>query len=119
MRYYKGAHERIIEASRRAPENQCLFLVPDVNNKFDKDAVMLHDGISKLGHIAATECGPVRRFLEKEALARGQDAVLVVHVPPIKSDNFSWSTSFNVKVVGIVYERIARKFAQSIVPKEI
>ena len=118
MKYYTGAHERIIEASRRAPENQCLFLVPDVNNKFDKDAVMLHDGVQKLGHIAAEECAAVRRFLEKEALSRGQDAVLVAYVPPIKSDSFQWSTSFNVKVVGIVYERIARKFAPTIVRKE-
>jgi hypothetical protein len=118
MKYYKGAHDRIIEASRRAPEDQCLFLVPDVNNKFDKDAVMLHDGVAKLGHIAAGECAEVKRFLEKERLTRGQDAVLVVHVPPIKSDSFNWSTSFNVKVVGIVYERIARKFAQSILKKE-
>lgn len=118
MKYYTNAHERIIEASRREPKDQCLFLVPDVNNKFDKDAVMLHDGVQKLGHVAAAECGAVRRYLEKEALARGQDAVLVVYVPPIKSDNFQWSTSFNVKAVGIVYERIARKFAPTIVKKE-
>ncbi len=114
MKYYKGAHDRIIEASRRAPENQCLFLVPDVNSAYDKNAVMLHDGVQKLGHIAATECVEVRKFLDKESLARGQDAVLVVHVPPIKNDSFNWSTSFNVKVVGIVYERIARKYAQLI-----
>ena len=118
MRHYTNAHDRIIEASRRAPENQCLFLVPDVNNKFDKSAVMLHDGVQKLGHIAATECIEVKKFLEKESLERGQDAVLVVYVPPIKSDNFNWSTSFNVKVVGIVYERAARKYAQSILKKE-
>lgn len=114
MKYYKGAHGRIIEASRRAPEDQCLFLVSDVHNQFDKNAVMLHDGVQKLGHIAAEECGAIRKLLEKESLDRGQDAVLVVHVPPIKSDSFNWDTSFNVKVVGIVYERIARKFAQSI-----
>lgn len=118
MRHYKDAHERIIEASRRPPEEQCLFLVPDVGNKFDKNAVMLHDGVRRLGHIAANECAEVKRLLDKEALERGQDAVLVVNIPPIKTDNFIWSTSFNVKVVGIVYERIARKFAPTIVKKE-
>lgn len=119
MKYYKGAHDRIIEASRRAPKDQCLFLVPDVNNKFDQDAVMLHDGVHKLGHIAAHECAAVRKFLDKEALDQGQDAVLVVTVPPITNDSFNWSTSFNVKVVGIVYERIARKFAPTIVNKGV
>lgn len=114
MKYYPGAHEAIIKASRRDAADQCLFLVADVSNKYDKDAVMLHNGVQKLGHIAANECGAVRRFLEKESLDRGQDAVLVVHVSPNLSDNFAWSTSFNVKVVGIVYERFARKFAATI-----
>jgi hypothetical protein len=114
MKYYPSAHDRIIESSRRAPEDQCLFLVPDVGNKFDANAVMLHDGVQKLGHVAAGECAAVKKFLDAESLEQGQDVVLVVHVPPIKSDNFNWSTSFNVKVVGMVYERVARKYAQSI-----
>lgn len=118
MKYYNGAYERIIEASRRAPEDQCLFLVHDVGNKFDKDAIMLHDGVSKLGHIAASECGAVRAFLSKEGQLRGQDVVLVAYVPTIKNDSFSWSTSFSVKAVGLINERVARKFAATISKKE-
>lgn len=117
MKYYKNAFDRIIEASQRAPEDQCLFLVADVNNKFDKNAVMLHNGVQKLGHISASECGVVKRFLSDEALERGQDVVLVVSMLPA-NDTFHWNSSFTVKVVGLVNERVARKYAATISKKE-
>lgn len=114
MKYYTDAHDRIIEASNREASDQCLFLVADVHNQYDKAAVMLHNGVQKLGHVAASECDAVRRYLTRESEAHGQDVVLVVHVPAIKDDSFLWDTSFKVKAVGVVHERVARKFAASI-----
>jgi hypothetical protein len=82
-----------------------------VNNKFDKDAVMLHNGLNKLGYVAANQAPEVRKYLNEEAVTRGQDAVLVVSIGLIETDLGTWSSSFTVKAVGIVYERIARKYA--------
>ena len=114
MRYYKSSFRRIAAASKREAAEQALFLVSDIGNKFDKNAVMLHDGTNKLGHVAATEAAQIRRILDQETTNEGQDQVIVVYLPEIKNDgNFEWSTSFNVTATGIVYERLARKFGQS------
>lgn len=90
-----------------------MFLVPDVGNRFDKNAVMLHDGRAKLGYVAAKEVLEVKRVLDELSSTVGQDQVLVIEIQPIANErDFSWSSSFNVKVIGAVYERIARKCAQ-------
>lgn len=111
MRHHSGSFDLISSASRRPLTDQCLFLVPDVHNKFDKNAVMLHNGSNKLAYVAAQEAIEVRKVLQEEADARGHDVVLVVTTTPIKEDGaFKWATSFNVKVIGVVYERVARKY---------
>lgn len=114
MRHHQGSFERIIEASKRKrPLHQGLFLVHDVNNRFDVNAVMLHDGVRKLGYVQAAQAATVRALLKAEGERAGQDVVIVVSMPP-QSDSAAWSTSFNVKGVGMVYERIARKYGQSL-----
>jgi hypothetical protein len=117
MKHYEcnKAFDRIIEASAFEPEDQLLFLVPDVHNKHDENAVMLHDGVRKLGHVAAREAYEIRKYLEKEAVEQSQDQVIVVSIRPINDPGaFKWSTSVNVTGIGIVYERIARKYAQAV-----
>jgi hypothetical protein len=117
MKYYERnqAFDRIVEASTRRTVDQLLFLVQDVNNPFDKDAVMLHDGVKKLGHVAAPEASAIKKFLDEIGIERNQNHVIVVSMQPIASkDAFKWSTSFNVQGIGMIYERIARKYAQTI-----
>lgn len=117
MKYYEGnqAFDRITESSQRPVEDQLLFLVQDVHNKFDKNAVMLHDGSRKLGHVVQAEAIAIRALLDRVGSERGQDQVIIVTLPKIlNKDAFKWSSSFNVKGIGMVYERIARKHAQNI-----
>lgn len=114
MKYYDNAYDRIIEASLRAPADQCLFLVPDIYNTHDSNAIMLHDGRRKLGHVARGEAAFIKRFLEKEAAAEGNDQVLVVSVSSILDKSFMWTSSFTVRIAGIVHERIARKHARKL-----
>lgn len=115
MRHHKDSFDKIIAASKRPVKDQCLFLVPDVGNKFDSNAVMLHDGKVKLGYVAAGEAAKVKAILTQLAAEHGQDQVIVVTVPRVKNEgDFSWSTSINVKAVGYVYERVARKHAQGV-----
>jgi hypothetical protein len=113
MRHHANSFDKIIAASSRPVHEQLLFLVPDVNNRFDKNAVMLHDGQNKLGYVAAREVPQVKEIIDELSKQAGQDQVLVVEVQPvINPRDFSWSSSFNARVVGAVYERIARKCAQ-------
>lgn len=113
MRHHSGSFDKIIAASARPVQDQRLFLVRDVNNKFDENAVMLHDGKGKLGYVCAAEALKVRRIIDELTKAGGQDHVLVVkHAPVRRPGDFSWCTSTSVTAVGHVYERIARKFAQ-------
>lgn len=113
MRHHTGSFDKIIAASKRPVHDQRLFLVPDINNPFDKNAVMLHDGKVKLGYVAATEAAKVKAIIDDLSKAGGQDHVIVVKHAPVKREgDFSWSTSISVTAVGHVYERIARKLAQ-------
>lgn len=113
MRHHRGSFDAIIAASKRPERDQRLFLVPDLGNKFDENAVMLHNGKVKLGYVAAGEAVKVKQVLTDLTKERGQDQVIVVTLPPVKREgDFSWSSSITVKGVGFVYERIARKHAQ-------
>lgn len=115
MRHHAGSFDALIAASKRAARDQVLFLVADINNKFDQNAVMLHNGKVKLGYVAAAEAAKVKKILLDLTKERGQDQVIVVTLPPVKNEgDFSWSSSVTVKGVGFVYERIARKHAQGV-----
>jgi hypothetical protein len=113
MKHYKDFFDKIIEISMRDRPDQGLFLVADIYNKFDTNAVMLHNGVSKLGSVNAQAAPAIRKIIDDETAKRGQDVVLVVSVPPLPASTH-WSSSLTVAVVGVVYERIARKFAQTI-----
>lgn len=111
MRHYPESFERIIDASKRADCDQRLFLVHDVGNKFDNNAIMLHDGQRKLGYVAAAEAPKIRKILDQLAQQNdGQDQVLVVkHFKISNEATFCWKSSISVTAIGYVHERIARK----------
>ena len=100
-------------ASKRPVKDQRLFLVRDVNIKFDENAVMLHNGHRKIGYVTAKDAPKIRKIIDNLTEMMGQDQVIVVkHTSKIISDSFNWSSSIVVKGVGHVYERYARKVAQ-------
>lgn len=113
MKYHTGSFDEIIAASKRKPKDQRLFLVRDVHNKFDENAVMLHNGQKKLGYVSAVEAKAIRKILDELTVQEGLDQVLVVKMSAVRNEgDFSWVSSFTVFPIGHVYERIARKFAQ-------
>jgi hypothetical protein len=109
MRYYEGSHEYLKDASTRLGCWQRLFLVRDVGNKYDKNAVALHNGATRLGHVARDQAVEVAKALDEMAKELGGDAVIVVQTFGT-IDN--WATSVRVKPIAYCVERPARKFAR-------
>lgn len=101
--------ERLRAASRRPAEEQLLFLVADVRNKLNSDAVMLHDGVKKLGNVVASQAPAIRKLLDDAAVEHGQDQVIVMYLGDL-GDQHNWS-SLTLQGIGMIYERIARKYA--------
>lgn len=110
MRYYDGSHEYIQDASGRLGCWQRLFLVRDVGNKYDANAVALHNGATRLGHVSRDQAGEVTKVLNAMAAELGSDAVIVVQTVGT-IDN--WATAVRVKPIAYTPERPARKFARS------
>lgn len=100
---------RLRAASHRPAEDQLLFLVADVHNKFDKNAVMLHDGVKKLGNVVAAQAPAIRKLLDDAAIEHGQDQVIVMYLGELGNQP-NWS-SLTLQGIGMVYERVARKHA--------
>jgi hypothetical protein len=116
MRFH-GDAIRLIDKikSESSSLRQCLYLVPEVGNQYDKNAVMLHDGKRKLGYVSREFASTIRPVLEQwkrqnEDNQTGDDVVVCTLV------NSGWnsheSTTF---VTGIfrVNERVARKFSDT------
>lgn len=110
MRYYDGSHEYIEEATERLGCWQRLFLVRDVDNRHDKNAVMLHSGGQRLGYVVRDQTETVARALDDLRAQTGIDVVLVVQVVGKVSN---WTTAIKVKPIAYSPERPARKFARS------
>lgn len=112
MRHHTDSGEFIYDASLLEPSEQRLFLVRDVNNQFDSNAVMLHNGARKLGYVSAQQAPKIRKVIDELSLIEGKDQVLVLNLAKQESPSATiWATSLDMKVVGYVYERIARKLA--------
>lgn len=109
MRYYDGSHEYLKDASSRQGCWQRLFLVRDVGNPYDKNAVALHNGAIRLGHVVRGQAATVAKVLDEMAKELGGDAVIVVQTM-CAIDN--WATLVRVKPIAYSPERPARKFAR-------
>lgn len=95
-----------------------MFIVPEVGNSKDVNAIMLSNGKQKLASIAASEAPALKALFEAWRSARGYDEVIVVDFvsqPMVnttwEADNFKRLGSFKVKGTHRVHERLARKFA--------
>jgi hypothetical protein len=118
----KPAFQHLVDISKWEPRLQRLYLVADVNNRFDRDAVMLHDGVNKLGRVVAKQAPAIREFLDAASLDRGQDQVIVCELgeliaPDGVDPDSVWASSVCVAGRGLVYERIARKNASVKTPE--
>ena len=114
MRFYKGAHEELLATSRKDVEEQLLFLVPEVDNNYDINAVMLHNGKQKLGSVTATEAPKLKHMLQQWREENGgKDDVVVCRMWRVDHnlDYFKLAGSITVRGVHRVNERLARKFS--------
>lgn len=110
MRFYEGAHEYLFKALKLRSYQQCVYLVPEVDNKYDSNAVMLHNGKQKLGSVSATEAPAIKRLLE----SYGKNNVLICSYATgwdMNFESFKRLGSISVWSTEIVNERLARKFA--------
>jgi len=123
MRFYPGAFEYLKEASRRRDVfDQHLYLVADVTNKHDCNAVMLHNGKQKLGSVNALQATALRKVFAKwraEPDSPG-DEVIVCRVDRIDytAEDFKFVGSIVVHGKHRVSERLARKYADKFRPKD-
>lgn len=84
----------------------CLYLVPDPNNKHDKNAIMLHDGKKLRGYVQASEAPHIAEML------KGTDDVYCVYISQIGNLGYSHGEPTYLRVTAFckVDERLARKF---------
>lgn len=108
MRFYPGAFDRLIAASKKPTDMQSLFLVQEFDNEHDAHAVMLHDGKMKLASVSASDAPAIRRLLDNT-----NDVVVcsMSYVPKSQTSDFKYTGSIKVRGLGRVNERLARKFA--------
>jgi hypothetical protein len=117
MRFYAGAHDIIHKASKEKDVfDQCLYLVAEKDNKYDTNAVMLHNGKMKLGSVEKNDAAKVKRLLAKWLDENGgdrNDDVVVVRCSYIGTDPSTFAFAGSVQVRGMyrVNERLARKFS--------
>ncbi len=110
MRFYDGAADYLRQAAKRSDLEQRVFLLRDVGNPHDDNAVMAHNGKHKLGHVSRHEAKKVCEVLDELKRGAGSDQVLLLSIPPSEvTGNYA---SIQGKVIGFCPERPARKYAQ-------
>lgn len=106
MRFYEESYDRLIAQSKNAAISQRLFLVQEVNNEHDQNAIMLHDGERKIASVTADQARAIKKIL------LNTNDVIVCNIGYISSKaEFKKMLSYTVKGMYIVNERLARKFA--------
>ena len=110
MRFYQGAHDYLL-AQRWVSEyeDKRLFLVPEVNNRYDTNAIMLHNGKQKLGSVSAEDAARLRPLFDAN-----KDQVLVCNMDSFSGyDKSQFSRLASIKVYPKQWadERPARKYA--------
>jgi hypothetical protein len=117
MRFYTGSHEYLHKASStRDIFDQFLYLVPEVNNQYDVNTIMLHNGKQKLGSVEAHSAAPIRQLMEKWKNEGGSGEDVVVCSMDSFYDSglqeFKHRGSLKVRGMYRVNERLARKFSK-------
>lgn len=117
MRFYSGAHEYLHKVGLNHSDrfDQCLYLVPEMGNPYDANAVMLHNGKQKLGSVEATAAHKIRQILNKWKTENGSlgEDVIVVRMQQHNDSLQYYKQRGNISVRSMhrVNERLARKFS--------
>lgn len=115
MRFYTGAHKALWEASKKSATGmqQHLYLVAEVDNNHDINAVMLHNGKQKLGSVTSIQAAAIKQLLQGMRDKAGNDQVVVCFVDRIYEsvEDFAYRGSITIHGKYSVNERLARKFA--------
>lgn len=119
MRFYDGAYDSLIKSAKLPTGSErFMFIVPEVGNAKDVNAVMLSNGKRKVASIAAEEAAVLRKLFEGWREETGYDEVIVVDFarqPRVNTtfevEHFKRLGSIKVKGLYRVHERLARKFA--------
>lgn len=118
MRFYDGSYDTLVKA-HKSPKKLPLFLLPQVGNPHDKNAIMLSDGSKKLASVLATEAESIKNTFGKWTHESGVPEVMVVEFAKdysdvIKHGDFPRQGVLHLRCVGRVNERIARKYIESL-----
>jgi hypothetical protein len=112
--YSQGASSLYRASQVKEKLERFLFLIPDVANKHDANAVMIHDGKRKLGYVAASEAPRVRALFDRWRAEDGFDSVVVCDIGWMSDHSYAHLKRTNTaEVTGLarVHERAARKYA--------
>ncbi len=122
MRFYNGSYDSLLKKKRAFDFDQesNVYILPEANNTYDRNAIMVSDGRRKVGSIAAVEAAELRVIFEKMRAETGYDEVLVAKLSwaePVRTsyeaDRFKKAGSLRLRVIGRVHERLARKFEET------
>ncbi len=122
MRFYPGSFDSLansVSTVKRSTEFYgFMFIVPEVNNASDVNAVMLHDGKQKIGSVSSVEAPALKRMFERWRSECGYSEVVVARfsqLPDLNTqyelENFKRLGSLKVDGMYRVNERLARKYA--------
>lgn len=115
MRFYDGAHKYLYDVSRKDVHDQCLYLVPEFDNKHDMNAVMLHNGQQKIGSVSANDAAKIKRLMLEWKADNGPagEDVIVCKCDVIYGPSYDFDHKGSVTVRGMyrVNERLARKYS--------
>lgn len=122
MRFYDGSFDALIKAAKEPsgfPEEKMLFILPEVNNRVDSNAIMLSNGKQKLGSVAAIEAAKLRGMFDRWKREKGYDEVVVAtfkYTPFLNTatEIADFRRRGSIVLTGVlrVHERLARKFAK-------
>jgi len=135
MRFHAGARDALIEISQKTwngnqQSQHHLFLLPDLNNEHDENAICLHNGKQILGFVPRQQSSLelndwelnayyIKRHLQEVSAFLGYHAVMCVRMPLRiqKSEEglFKRRNFLKVDCYGYIDERIARKYLQSVI----
>lgn len=114
IQYSQGFSSLYRASQAKEKLERFLFLIPDVANKHDRNAVMIHDGKRKLGYVAAVQAPRVRALFDRWKVEDGFDSVIVCDIGWMSNVTYEFlKKSSTTEVTGLarVHERAARKYA--------
>ncbi len=116
MRFYPGAHDYLYSQRwTQEYEDKLLFLVPEVDSKYDINAIMLHNGTQKLASLSAEDAAKLKPLFEANP-----NRIMVCQMDSFSGydkGQFSRLASLKIYPKQWADERAARKYGQHVLKK--